>query len=63
MAHQTFAAREIDEIAFEADQAARRDDRFDRDAISVMIHGHDFTFARRQGLEDIAEVIARNFDV
>ncbi len=30
MAHDAFAARQVDEIGLEADQAARGDDRLDR---------------------------------
>jgi len=43
--HQSFAAGQIHQVRFESNQPTGRNDRFDGNAIGVMIHAHDFAFA------------------
>src|SRR5207302_2393457 len=59
MAHQPFAASQVDEIGLEADQAARGDDRFNRNAQRVMIHSENLAFAISNRLQNIAKVLVR----
>src|SRR5450432_2035133 len=42
MAHDPFAAGQVNKIAFETDEAARGDDRLDRNARRMMIHADNF---------------------
>jgi hypothetical protein len=59
MTHQSFAACQVDEIRLEADQTARGDDRFDRNARRVMIHAKHLAFAIGNRLQNVAEVLVR----
>src|SRR5947207_6052806 len=63
MTHQTFAAGQVNEIGFETDQAARRNDRLDRNARLVMTHADDFAFAVGNRLQNVAEIFIRKIDI
>src|SRR5438552_15980331 len=59
IAHQSFAAGQVDEIGLEADQAARGDDRFNRNARRVMIHSENLAFAIGNRLQNVTEIFVR----
>ena len=48
MAHHAEAAGLVDEIGFETDQAARRNQRLDADIVAVVIHVRDFSLCGRR---------------
>jgi hypothetical protein len=63
VAHDSFAAGQVDEVGFKTDQAARGDRRFHRDAVGVVVHVGDFTLAIGEILEDVAQLVGGSFHV
>ena len=52
--HQSFAPGQVDEIGFEADQPAGRNDRLNGNPRLVMRHADDFAFAIGNRLQNVA---------
>ena len=63
MTHHSFAASQVDQIGFKTNQAASRNDRFDRHARRVMIHAHDLAFAIGDRLQNVTEIFVRKIDI
>ncbi len=58
MASDAVAFGDVDEIGFEADQPARRDDGLDEHVVGMVLHVDDLRFAAGEGLKDVAEILA-----